>query len=300
MRSSTPIRPRCLPRPALFNTRKSAYQRQGGAVFEQDLGSGNSFRVLGYIGHRAVVQFLAIPVAAQLNPLSSGGVVELGNDYGGTDARWTWHGDLVGRPFEVAAGITWDRQAQRRQGFENFVDDLLGVRGALRRNEDDTVSDFDQYAQATWHFAEAWSLTAGLRHSKVKFDSLDHYITPTNPDDSGRVAYAATTPVAGLMWRATEWAHLYASWGKGFETPTFVELGYRADGGAGLAFNLVPARSRNGEVGIKLHPQDAIEATLRAVPRRYRATSSRSRRTPMAAPPTRTSASHVARAPKPP
>src|SRR5690606_35876236 len=52
------------------------------------------------------------------------------------------------------------------------------------------------------------------------------------------------------------------SWGRGFETPTFSELGYRADGGAGLAFDLAPARSVNTEIGAKLRPADGIEAEL--------------------------------------
>ena len=245
-----------------FNTRKSVHQEQGGAIYEQDIGGGNSLRVLGYYGHRDVEQFLSVPVSAQANPLHSGGVVDLGGDYGGTDLRWIWKGDLIGRPFEIAAGVNWDKQDQHRQGYENFVGDVLGVRGALRRDEDDSVFDFDQYAQATWRFADAWSLTAGLRHSEVKFDSVDHYITATNPDDSGRVDYSATTPVAGLLYRAADWANVYASWGKGFETPTFNELGYRADGGAGLAFNLVPSRSRNSELGVKMRPTRDIDLNV--------------------------------------
>ncbi len=245
-----------------FNTRKSVHQSQGGAIYEQDLGAGNSLRVLGYFGHRGVQQFLAVPVAAQANPLSSGGVVDLDSDYGGSDARWTWQGELAGRAFEIAAGLAWDSQQQHRLGYENHIGNVLGAVGALRRNEEDTVSDFDQYAQATWHVADAWSLTAGLRHSRVSFDSTDHYVTAHNPDDSGRVDYASTTPVAGILYRAASWANLYASWGKGFETPTFNELGYRSDGGAGLAFDLNPASSRNAELGLKLRPANGIEAQL--------------------------------------
>lgn len=245
-----------------FNTRKNVSQTQGGAIYDQDFGSGNSLRVLGYYGHRDVTQFLSVPVSAQGSPLNSGGVVDLGSEYGGSDVRWTWKGDLAGRPFEVTTGLDYDRQQQQRRGYENFVGDLLGVRGALRRNEQDTVFNFDQYAQATWHFADAWSVTAGLRHSSVKFDSADHYITAANPDDSGRVDYSATTPVAGLMWRAADWAHLYASYGKGFETPTFNELAYRSDSAAGLAFDLDPSRSRNGELGVKLRPASGVEANF--------------------------------------
>ncbi len=245
-----------------FDTRKSVHQNQLGAIWEQDLGGGHSLRLLGYYGHREVEQYLAVPKAAQANPLHSGGVVDLGSDYGGSDLRWTWKGDLAGHPFELAAGLAWDRQEQHRRGYENFVGDALGVRGALRRNEIDTVSDFDQYVQANWRLADAWTLTAGLRHSEVRFDSADRYVTAKNPDDSGRVTYAATSPVAGLLWRAADWANLYASWGKGFETPTFNELAYRADGRAGLAFDLVPARTRNGEIGVKLRPAAGLEASL--------------------------------------
>jgi len=245
-----------------FDTRKSVHQNQGGAIFEQDLGGGHALRVLGYYGRREVEQYLAIPVATQANPKHSGGVVDLDSGYGGSDARWTWKGELAGRAFELAAGLSWDRQAQHRRGYENFVDDLLGVRGALRRDEDDSVRDFDQYAQATWQFADRWSLVAGVRHSDVAFDARDHYLTAGNPDDSGRVDYGATTPVAGLLWRAAHGVNVYASYGRGFETPTFNELGYRADGGAGLAFDLDPARSRNAELGIKLRPTTSIDASV--------------------------------------
>ena len=245
-----------------FDTRKSVQQDQGGAIWEQDLGDGHALRMLGYYGRRSVEQYLSIPASAQANPRHSGGVIDLDSGYGGADARWTWRGELGGRAFEVAAGLSWDRQQQHRRGYENFVGDVLGVRGALRRDEDDTVRDFDQYAQATWHLAERWTLTAGLRHSNVAFDARDHYVHGGNPDDSGGVDYRATTPVAGLLWRFAPGVNAYVSYGSGFETPTFNELGYRADGGTGLAFDLDPARSRNAELGLKLRPDPRIEANF--------------------------------------
>ncbi len=245
-----------------YDTRKSVAQNQLGAIWEQHLGGGHSLRLLGYRGEREVEQYLAVPKAVQASPLHSGGVIDLGGDYAGSDLRWRWDGDLAGRAFELVAGLAWDRQRQRRRGYENFVGDTLGVRGALRRNELDTVRDFDQYAQASWQVTEAWTLSAGLRHSDVLFDSVDRYITAHNPDDSGRVDYRATTPVAGLLWRVAETANLYVSWGRGFETPTFNELAYRADGRAGLAFDLAPARTRNAEIGVKLRPSADLDANL--------------------------------------
>ena len=245
-----------------FDTRKSVQQDQGGAIWDQDLGDGHALRLLGYYGRRSVEQYLAIPVSAQANPKHSGGVVDLDSGYGGADARWTWHGELGGRAFEIAAGLSWDRQQQHRRGYENFVGDVLGVRGALRRDEDDAVHDFDQYAQATWQVADRWALTAGLRHSDVAFDANDHYIRSGNPDDGGGVDYGATTPVVGLLWRAAPGVNAYLTYGRGFETPTFNELGYRDDGGAGLAFDLDPARSRNAELGVKWRPDARVDANV--------------------------------------
>ncbi|TCV92303.1 iron complex outermembrane receptor protein [Luteibacter rhizovicinus] len=246
-----------------YNTRKSVDQQQAGLIYEQRVNDANSFRVMGYYGQRSVTQYLSIPKATQLSqPGNSGGVVDLGNEYGGGDARWVYSDQLAGRPFELAAGVAYDNQNQHRQGYNNFVGDTLGVRGLLRRDEIDRVYDFDQYAQATWRVADDWTLMGGVRHSTVKFGSKDRFIAKGNPDDSGRVDYSATSPVLGVLYRIAPIAHLYANWGKGFETPTFSELGYRADRGAGLAFDLRPSHSRNAEVGLKLQPRDGTHAEI--------------------------------------
>jgi iron complex outermembrane receptor protein len=242
-----------------YDTRKSVHQTQGGAVYEQALDGNQSIRILGYYGQRDVQQFLSIPPVAQQRPTSAGAVIDLSGNYGGSDMRWAWRGGSVERPFDVTAGISYDVQNQHRLGYNNYVGSVVGVQGDLRRDEQDDEFDFDQYLQADWRFADQWSLSAGMRHSKVHFTSDDHYVAAGNPDDSGTVDYGATTPVAGLMFRASEHWHLYASYGNGFETPTFNELGYRPDGSAGINFGLVPARSRNGEIGSKLRAGNGAE-----------------------------------------
>lgn len=234
----------------LFDTRKSVAQQQLGAVWSHRGGS-HEWRAMAYAGRRHVTQFLSIPVATQRNPLSGGGVIDLRAPYAGVDLRWSSEASLAGRPLELTAGASFDRQRQDRHGYENFVGDLLGVQGALRLDQDDRVDAFDQYAQATWWAAETVSLMAGVRHSRVRFVSRDHFITARNPDDSGRVAYTATSPVLGANWRVWPAWNLYAAWGRGFETPTFNELSYRSDGGSGLNFALRAARTRSAELGAK-------------------------------------------------
>ena len=247
-----------------FNTRKSVRQSQGGLTYEQQVGDTQTWRAMGYAGNRTVEQFLALPVTAQANPLNAGGVIDLDSDYAGADLRWSWRGELGDRPFEFTIGSNFDQQEQARRGYENFIGDTLGVKGRLRRDESNRVRNFDQFAQAWWQFTPRWSVLAGARHSRVEFTANDRYVTPSNPDDSGQLRYDDTTPVAGLMFKASDNLRLYASAGHGFETPTFNELGYRADGGAGLAFDLLPAISRNVELGMKWRNDDGVrfEAAL--------------------------------------
>ncbi|ATS65335.1 ligand-gated channel [Xanthomonas citri pv. fuscans] len=249
-----------------FNTRKSVRQSQAGAIFTQQL-DNQTLRLMAYGGQRSVEQFLAIPVAVQRNPLHSGGVIDLDSNYDGADARWAWQGEALGRPLQLTVGANVDRQRQHRTGYENFVGDTLGVKGPLRRNQRDEVENVDQFAQLWWQWSDRWAALLGVRHSEVRFESDDHYIVGRNPDDSGKRDYSATTPVAGIVFRADENLRFYASVGRGFETPTFNELGYRNDGGAGLALDLGAATSRNYEIGSKWRAQSgaAVEfAVFRA------------------------------------
>ncbi|WP_157510934.1 TonB-dependent receptor [Frateuria sp. Soil773] len=242
-----------------YDTRKSVHQSQAGAVYEQPLGGHDELRAMAYAGRRGVRQVLSIPPGAQASPLSAGGVVDLAGGYGGLDLRWTHRGRWLGRPLQFVLGGSFDAQDQQRRGYENFVGDALGVRGRLRRDEDDRVANADQYAQGYWRVADRWTVLLGARRSRVRFRVRDRYAAAGNPDDSGRTSFGATTPVAGVQYRPGPHWRLHASVGEGFETPTFAELGYRADGGAGLALGLHPARSRNAELGLKWRPAPALE-----------------------------------------
>lgn len=234
-----------------YNTRKSADQNQIGLIYEQALSVDDQLRAMAYYGYRNISQYLSIPVAVQRNPLQSGGVVVPATNYGGADLRWTHRGELAGGDYEMVLGASGDYQIQRRTGYENFIGSMLGVQGALRRNEHDNVNNVAEYAQFYWHFMLHWSALLGLRHDEVRFSEHDFYITGNNPDDSGNVQYSAATPVLGLQYRPADNVRVYASYGKGFETPSYNELGYRSDGLPGLAFNLKPSRSRNAELGTK-------------------------------------------------
>jgi len=227
-----------------FDTRKAIENSQEGAILEHRISSEDSIRILGYAGKRTVLQFLAIATPGT-------GVVDLNREFEGMDLRWTRQTELAGRSFTFTAGVNYDNLDEHRKGFINVAGDI----GALRRDEDDTVFNIDQFMQAQWDLADRWSVSGGVRHSAVKFKSEDHFITPTNGDDSGSIDFSKTTPVAGVVFKVNPVFNLYANAGKGFETPTFAELAYKSTlaTSTGLNFALKPADSTNYEVGAKTY-----------------------------------------------
>ncbi|WP_222564494.1 TonB-dependent receptor family protein [Novilysobacter antarcticus] len=235
-----------------FDTRKTVRQGQAGAQIEQALGESQTVRLTAHAGSRKTTQMLSVPVIVQRkNPMHGGGAIDLDRDYSGADLRWQWASTLLERPFSLTTGLEYQVSEERRRGFENFIGDRIGVVGKLRRDQVDRVTARDAYAQAEWAPAERWRINLGARRSQVRFGSRDHYVTADNPDDSGSLDYARTSPVAGVLFRATPWLSVYANAGAGFETPTLSELAYRDDGRSGLNDGLAPARSRNIEAGVR-------------------------------------------------
>lgn len=238
-----------------YDTRKTVRQTQGGLVYERHVDGANTLRLMLYYGQRDTTQFQAIPPAAQAAPTQAGGVIDLRRRYGGADLRWTAELGPAERPLTLVGGFSYDTLREQRKGYQNYTGDgadrQLGVQGALRRDETNTVYNADPYLQASWRMAPRWTLDAGLRYSTVAFRSRDHYIAPGNGDDSGDARYRRALPVAALRYQPEARTSLYVSYGRGFETPTFNELSYRPGGLPGLNFALAPALGNNAEAGLK-------------------------------------------------
>lgn len=227
-----------------FDTRKSVDHAQLGAEWERRLAAESTLRVRAYGGERRITQFLAFRGDT---PGSSGGVVDLDRGFGGLNLQWSKTARIAGGRFDATIGVDYDRMQERRKGFVNDS----GVTGELRRDESDTVRDFDQYALLEWWMLPHWKIAGGVRRSDVRFDIDDDFVHASNPDDSGRLRYRATSPVIGLLHTLGPTTNVYVSMGRGFETPTFSELAYRPDGLPGPNFALKASRSTNYEAGIK-------------------------------------------------
>ncbi|MDQ3494099.1 MAG: TonB-dependent receptor [Pseudomonadota bacterium] len=234
-----------------FDTRKRIDNHQAGLRWTHAYARDREFWVGGHGIRRDIVQFLAIPPGAQAAPTSSGGVIDLGRRSVGIDAGHRWQGASGALAVGVEAG--WLDEARR--GYENFVGSTssevrLGVRGRLRRDEDNRVRNHEAFAVGDWRPAADWTVLAALRHARLSFASNDHYIAPGNGDDSGRFDFSETAASLGVA-RAFGSGEVFASIGRGFETPTVTELAYRPDGGAGFNRALAAARVHSGEAGMR-------------------------------------------------
>ncbi|MDX9951750.1 MAG: TonB-dependent receptor, partial [Methylophilaceae bacterium] len=259
----------------LFNTRVSKSQEHMGATLEHQLTENDSLRFMAYYGQRDNEQYQSIPIGAQFSAQSGGGVQAIEREFGGIDLRWTHHGIIADKPFNFTIGANADRMSDDRKGYENFAGGagaacnvagrVCGIKGKLRRDEVNRLRAFDQYAQGSIDLDPRWNLNVGVRHSKIKFETDDKYISGLNLDDSGSVTYSETTPVIGIIFKATDTLNFYVNAGESFETPTFVEAAYRSTAaGGGLNTDLKAATSKQYEVGAKWMAGDStiINAAL--------------------------------------
>jgi len=212
-----------------FNTRKTIQQQQAGLDLRHRLGGGNEVEGVLYGGNRFVEQFLG---------LQNNGVVRLSTNYDGGALRF-FH---AAGGLRLSAGAEYEAMSQGRKGFDNN----FGTPGALRRDETDEVSTTGFFAQGEWAFAQRWIAHAGVRTSDVRFN-----ITPLLGSNGGGVSYSGTTPVAGLVFRATPALSVYGTIGRGFENPTLVEIANRDTAGTGPNLTLRASRSRHAELGVK-------------------------------------------------
>lgn len=232
-----------------FNTRKSIDHQQLGANYERYFGSA-TLQTTVYAGKRSVIQYLPIPQTPQQNNAGhSGGVVDFDREFHGGSIRWLQPVEGVSGDLRLVFGLDYDHSRDDRRGYENFSGTQIGVKGNLRRDEVDTVTSLDPYAQATWAIGN-WTLQGGLRYSTVEVDVDDKYIVGANGDDSGTRRYEKATPSISIGYAFTPDLNGYLSVGKGFETPSQAELAY-SQGNSGFNYGLEPSKSTQYEIGLK-------------------------------------------------
>lgn len=226
------------------NARVIRSNQQIGFNFEKQLNANNTLNAIVYAGQRENTQYL---YAFRANVTNPGRASIIERNFYGSELRFTHKGDLLAKPLLLTAGLAVGYMDDDRRDI-NAAGGV--ITGQLNRLEKQTAQNTDQFVQGTWAFAERWDLHAGVRHTSVRQRVIDQ-LPNLNGNGTGNVDYDKTLPVAGLVFKASPTLNLYANVGKGFETPTMVEISYRDTDGNGPNLNLRPSSSTNVEVGTK-------------------------------------------------
>jgi iron complex outermembrane recepter protein len=245
------------------NTRVYRSHTQAGFNLEHSFNQNNAINIMTYVGTRENEQYLSLPPSAPVN--ANGRASEISRDFWGADIRWDNNGDLLDRPYNISLGLTYGKMNDARTDInaDNGVKRIVGTPFSLNRDENNISRNFDQYIQGKLSILDNVDIHAGARHTKVKLDVQDKLITGANPDNSGSVEYQKTTPVIGAIWKVTPAFNLYANYGKGFETPTFIEAAYNSIAASATPnLSLKPSKSKNYEIGAKAFLGDNTQANL--------------------------------------
>jgi iron complex outermembrane receptor protein len=240
------------------NTRVSRSHTQIGFNLSHSFNANNAINLITYVGTRDNQQILPTN-AAGTNARAS----EISREFHGTDLRWDNQGKLFDMPYTLSLGATYGRSEDDR------TDTNILIAGAsantLNRDEKNISQNFDQYIQGKLSLLENLDIHAGARHTKVKLKIDDNFVTGigANGDNSGEVEYQKTTPVIGTVWKVTPMLNLFANYGKGFETPTFVEAAFATTAANSVPnLDLKPSESRNFEIGAKAFLTANTQANL--------------------------------------
>lgn len=238
---------------ALFaNTSVSRNHAQVGFNLEHSFNANNKISLIPYVGTRKNAQILTTTPTASTLATTNARLSEIDREFYGTDLRWDNSGILGSMPYNVSVGITYGKSSDDR-----LDTNVLGLGlpiSTLNRREENISTNYDRYIQSKLSVLPSVDLHAGLRRTKVRLEVEDDFITGvgSNGNNSGSVSYEKSTPVIGATWKVIPSVNLYANYGKGFETPTFIEAAFNSTAAnATPNLSLKPSESENFEIGAK-------------------------------------------------
>jgi iron complex outermembrane receptor protein len=229
------------------SVRKIVLQNQLGTSINTQLGGNQSLTARAYTGTRENLQYQTGVFIPTLPP-PTGAWVGLDRTYYGIGVQYNAQSQLGSTPVNWVLGYDYDNSSELRQAGVA----ALGVKTSTNRNEDNQASNSDVFMQGTALVSDKVSVVAGLRHSLVKFNSEDHYLS--NGDGSGATRYEHTSPVLGVTYHAHDSLNFFATYGKGFETPTLQEVAYKGTGVPAFNTSINASTSQHYEVGAKWAP----------------------------------------------
>lgn len=150
-------------------------------------------------------------------------------------------------PVTWTAGVEHETQRDDRRNYRNDA----GEAAELVLDQDERVTTLGAFTQARVALGRSVELLGGVRGDRAEFRAEDHFVTGTDPDDSGRRVLSAVSPSLGATILFPGHVVGYANVATAFETPTTTELANRPDGAGGFNPALDPQRTVSYEAGVR-------------------------------------------------
>lgn len=211
------------------NARKDVYQGQLGARWTGPLGNLNA----EFVGW-GLFRRMDNPIPPRIIDLSR-------NAFG---IRTVISSQNSRDPGEVtwAAGFDLDFQRDDRVEHANSG----GMRGALTKDQFETVTAAGFFLQASAPLGDRASLLGGVRYDRFDFGVEDRL-----GDGTGDRVMDAVSPTVGLVVQASPTLSVFSNFASSLATPTTTELGNTIDGTGGFNPDLDPQTGNTGEIGMR-------------------------------------------------
>lgn len=236
-----------------FNTRKSVDHQQTSISLRNQEGA-TRWQAAVWQGERNIEQYLGMTGESISG---SGGVVDLSRDFAGASATLTRDLELFVVPVELTLGGEIAKMEDRRRGYVNNY----GLAGDLRRDELGEVTSRDLFSLININLSPRLNIYTGARGTWLDAEVEDYFIVPGNPDDSGARDYRERAFALGGSYQLADHWELFASTGKGYETPTLTEMAY-TNNGSGLNTALEAAINRQHQWGLGYERDESLHITL--------------------------------------
>lgn len=238
------------------NTRVERTNTQAGLSLEHILNDNNSLKFIGSVGQRDNLQYLALPVlgSAPTN-LTRGRASQIAREFWSSELSWINKGQFFSKKYSIVTGLNYGYMSDERLDIDAQYGEKLAFISPytyVNRNETDTAKNFDQFVQAKLEVLDNTDIHAGVRHSAIDMNFKSKAEIKSGNNINGSISFEKTTPVVGIIWKADPSINFYANYGKGFETPTLIEMAFNSSSSAtGPNLNLKPSSSDNYEIGMK-------------------------------------------------
>lgn len=246
-----------------YNPFITATQTSGSVRVEHAIDKSNRIQTTVFMSNRESASVLAAGSATSTATTDSQ-IQRNRREASGFELRYSHDDTLFGRPVTLDVGYAYSYDHERAS-YWRWMNDGVQTDGTyVNKDNFQNAKSNDFFTQFSIKPIDKLVVHGGLRFNKTTTEFIDQLTSSAyGGDNSGGNTHKRTTPVFGVLYHLTPTTNIFANWGKGFETPSFMEMVSATTAvTAPPNTTIQPSDSKNYEVGVKSFLTDKSAATL--------------------------------------